>query len=195
MRPRTLTVMTMLLDLKAAALDLLRSEHRNPALLNLYTFIDICASLSNDGKKQNREIFETYLTEYAVSAIWEFYTPYDLWAARSSLLHTYSPLGHHTNKEDNGARAIFYYSWPEKESDVKSALEQRGYSNFILIDAEEVKQIAIDAFNKMHLKIKDDVEFEQLFIDNAKHILPSLDKMRLEDGLSRIHKITQENST
>ncbi|QOR61300.1 hypothetical protein ACM66Z_07545 [Sulfurovum sp. ST-21] len=186
MKARTLTVITMLLDLKAAALKLLRSDHRNPALLNFYTLIDICASLSNENKQQSREIFETFLSNFAEMTTWEFYSTYDLWSARCSLVHTYSPFGYHTNKQNNGARPIFYYSWAEEEPKIRAALEKRGYSDFILLDTEEIKTIAIDAFNTMYKKITEDPEFEKLFIKNAKHLLPSLQNMRFEDELSKI---------
>jgi len=195
MNARTLTVITHLLDLKAAAFDLLRSRHRNPALLNLYTFIDICASLSNSGKKQNRDIFESYLKTFSTFSKWERYTPYELWAARSSLLHSYSPFGYHTEKEKSPARPIFYFSWPEKEAEIQLALEGRGYSNFLLLDVQEIKHLAVDTFNTMHRKIELEPEFETLFLKNAQNILPSLYHMRLEDELSFIQEFTEHENT
>lgn len=99
MQPRTITVLIVLGDLKNAFLSLLRDRCRNPALLNIYSFIDICAALANDGKAKNHDIFETYLKEFC-TVPWVACSPYDLWAARCSLVHAFSPLGHHTAKPD-----------------------------------------------------------------------------------------------
>ncbi|WP_415890959.1 hypothetical protein ACMXYV_06615 [Neptuniibacter sp. SY11_33] len=191
MKPRTLTVMTMLLDLKAAAFSLLEDKHKNPALLNMYSLIDICASLSNRGKKQNRDIFESFLKDFAVLTKWDRYTTQELWAARSSLLHSYSPFGHHTNKENSTVRPIFYYSWPESKDEVQSVLEDKGYSNFILLDVEEIKWLALDVFNAMHLKVEEDEEFEALFLENSKNMLPSLHHLRFEDELNLIQRLVE----
>jgi len=93
-------------------------------LLNIYSFIDICAALANEGKRGNQVIFKTYLQDFAMMSGKPF-SPYDLWAARSSLLHAYSPLGDHT-KKPNGAKPIFYYSWPERREDVEAVLQSEG---------------------------------------------------------------------
>jgi hypothetical protein len=65
---RTLTILIMLGDLKHAFETLLREKRKNPALLNIYSFMDICAALANDGKTENRAIFEWCLTEFAMMA-------------------------------------------------------------------------------------------------------------------------------
>jgi hypothetical protein len=41
MQARTLTIVTILVDLKNAFLALLRENRKNPALLMMYAFIDI----------------------------------------------------------------------------------------------------------------------------------------------------------
>ena len=184
MKAKTLATISMLLDMKEASLELLGKNHRNPALLSIYTFIDICASLANNGKTQNQDIFKSYLENFASLSKWNRYTSYDLWAARSSLLHTYSPLGNHTNKSKNPAQIIFYYSWPEKKEDMQLLLELRGYKNFLLLDINEIKRIATDSFNTMYNKIESDPDFEDLFLYNSKNFLPSCFYLRLEDALS-----------
>lgn len=183
MRARTLTIFTALLDLKNAFLDLLREKHKYPALLNIYCFIDICASLTRKGNEQNQEIFRNYLSEFAILSRWKRYTPYDLWAARSSILHTFSPLGHHTNKKVDNAKPIYYFSWPEKREDVEAALKAKGYGNFIVMDIIEIKSIAIDAFNTFHSRLEKDPEFENMVLQNSEHFLLSLHQMRLQEEL------------
>ena len=46
MQARTLTIVTVLLDLKNAFLQLFREKHKNPALILTYAFIDVCAALA-----------------------------------------------------------------------------------------------------------------------------------------------------
>src|SRR5688500_17186336 len=109
MKPRTLMVVSLLNDLRHASVEVFERKHKNPALLLFYSFIDICAAIAQESAASNREIFEAYLRRYSVSS-WKLFTPFDLWAARSALLHAYSPLGHHT--KTGKAKPIFYYSWP-----------------------------------------------------------------------------------
>ncbi len=190
MEPKTISVVSMLCDLKAAATKLMEARHANPALLNWYSFIDICAGLTNEKKTQNRDIFESYLKNYCVLSSWKMFSPYDLWAARSSILHTYSPLGHHTSKKSNSAKPIFYYSWPEKKEEVSNELMSRGYSEFHLISVSTIKSIAIEGFNEILIRLEKEPDLEALFIKNAEDILFNLHYMRLEDELRYINEIT-----
>jgi hypothetical protein len=108
MHPQTFSALILLNDLCHAAMDALKQKHKLASLLLFYSFIDICASLLDEAPaKTNRERFETFLRANA-SLNWKSFTPYDLWAARSSLLHSYSPLGDHTEKPA-GARPIFCF--------------------------------------------------------------------------------------
>jgi hypothetical protein len=184
MKPKTLKVLTILVDLKNAFLKLLEDRYKNPALIMMYAFIDICASLANESKKQNREIFESYLERYLVRSRPPF-SIYDLWAARSSIVHSYSPIGRHTKKE-KGAKPIFYYSWHEKKQGVETEIVKRGYSDFILLDIEEIKWVAIDCFNNFHKRLEDDAYFEEIVLDNAEHILSDLHDFKFENELALI---------
>jgi hypothetical protein len=184
---RTLTILVLLGDLKHAFETLLREKRKNPALLNIYSFIDICAALTNDGKTDNRVIFETCLAEFATMARKPFST-YDLWAARCSLLHAYSPLGRHTEKL-NGARPIFYYAWPERQDEMEAALKARGYTDFILLNVEDIKWVAIDVLNTLHRRVESDLAFERRFLDNAQHFLYDLQAFKLEAELSMLQEL------
>lgn len=118
MKPETTKTILILLEMKSIFSDLLQKEYKGPALLNIYIFIDICASLNAESKMSNRETFESYIKKYLNP--WEkAYTVYDLWAARSSLIHSLSPLGNHTEKP-SGATPIFYYSRFETKEKVES---------------------------------------------------------------------------
>jgi hypothetical protein len=133
---RTLTILIMLGDLKHAFETLLREKRKNPALLNIYSFMDICAALANDGKTENRAIFEGCLTEFAMMA----QRPFNIRSVGRAVLapHAYSPLGRHTEKA-NGAKPIFYYSWPERQDEMTTVLKARGYADFILLNVEDIK--------------------------------------------------------
>lgn len=194
MNPQTLSALMLLNDLRHAGMDALREKHKMPALLLFYSFIDVCAFLTEESPaRSNRERFESYLRKFAILTTWRSFTPYDLWAARCSLLHTYSPLGNHTQKV-NGARPIFYFAWPENRETVRAALEGRGYSDFHLMDVATIKMIAIDAFNEIWRRVESEKAFELKFRENSQHLLRDLNHMRLEDELQLIDDLTRMRS-
>lgn len=190
MKARTLTIKIVLLDLKHAFSLLLREKHKNTALLSIYAFIDICAALANDRKTENQEIFKAYLQKFTMLSGKPF-TAYDLWAARCSLLHAFSPFGRHTEKL-NGAKPIFYYSWTEKREEVENALVIKGYSDFILLNVEDVKWVAIEGFNNLFDRIETDEAFESQFLKNAKDLLFDLQAYKLEDELSMLEAMAKK---
>lgn len=153
MQARTLTILTILNDLKHAVDLLLREKRRIPALLNMYSLIDICAALSNDGKEQNKEIFEACLNEYG-GLSGKNVTAFDLWAARSSLVHTYSPLGRHT--KPGGAKPIFYFSRPEPREEMEKAVRSKGYADFMAFHASgaggSVRAVTVMTVNRTWFK-------------------------------------------
>jgi hypothetical protein len=186
MQPRTITILIVLNDLKYAFLSLLRERRKNPALLNIYSFIDICAALANDGKSENRDIFETYLKEFCTTP-WVAFSAYDLWAARCSIVHAFSPLGRHTAKPD-GAKSIFYYSWTDRREEFERVVREKGYTDFLILDIDHVKHVAIDAFNSLHKLVAADEALESRFLKNAEHFLFDLQAFELEAELSLVQK-------
>jgi hypothetical protein len=189
MQARTLTVVTVLVDLKNAFLTLLGDDRKNPALVMMYAFIDICAALAHDGKTTNREIFETCLQKHAMMSGKPFST-YDLWAARCSLLHAYSPLGYHTEKTE-GARPIFYYAWPDRKEEMKAILKSKGYMDFILLNVEDVQWVAIDVINSLLRHIDSDPSFEARFLENSQHFLFDLQAFKLEAEWSMLEELAK----
>jgi hypothetical protein len=200
MHPQTLSALILLNDLRHAAMDALKQKHKLPSLLLFYSFIDICASLSEEvpaktnreRAKKNRERFETFLRTNT-SLNWKSFTPYDLWAARSSLLHSYSPLGDHTEKPA-GARPIFYFAWPETREQVDELLAQRGYKNYYLMDMTTIKHVAVDGFNTMWRRVDTEPQFEEKFRENAEHVLKDMRHMLLEDELKLLTELRSLNS-
>ncbi len=194
MNPQTLCALMLLNDLRHAATDALRGKHKMPALVLFYSFIDICASLTAESFiSPNRERFESYLRRFATLTTWRLFTPYDLWAARCSVLHAYSPLGNHAQKS-NAAKPIFYFAWPEDRNIVEEALKKRGYSNFYLMDVTTLKTIAIDGFNEIWRRVESEDTFELRFRENSKHILRDLNYMQLESELQLIAGLTHMRS-
>ena len=188
MDARSLTALSVLNDLKAAWGDLLLRKRKHPALLMLYCFIDICASLAHEGlssASNNASTFQGYLRRYATFSKWERYTPYDLWAARSSLLHAFSPFGHHTGKV-KGARPIFYLSWPETAQQMGELLQARGYRDFVLLDTTEIKSVAINAFNSLISRVENDPPFAETFATNAEHLLADSHVLGLRQELDAL---------
>lgn len=189
--PRTMTIMVELLELKNAFVFQLRDKKRNPALVMMYAFIDICASLVNDGKKKTRDIFQSCVDTHAMMAGKPF-TSYDLWAARSALLHAYSPLGDHT--KPGGAKSIFYYGWDDPRAEFEAVLRAEGYRDFILLDIEAIQWVAIDILNAIQRHIENKPGFEERLLKNAEHFLFDLQAFKLEDELSMLKKLAELKS-
>ena len=183
--PRTLSTLSLVNDVRHAAAEALDRERRYPALLLFYSFIDICAALSEEiPQTSNRNRFEAFVTKYAVLS-WELFRPYDLWAARSSMLHAYSPRGHHTGKK-SGAKPIFYFACPETESEMRQVLTVKGYCDFLLLDIETIAHVADSTFSAMWTRIESEPNFEAIFLRNAEHILMDLQQIHFEEELFRL---------
>jgi len=192
MQARTLAITIELLDLKNTFVSLLREKRKNPALIMMYAFIDICAALVNDGKKGNRAIFQSCVDGHAKMSGKPF-SSYDLWAARCSLLHAYSPLGYHTDKP-NGAKPIFYYSWPDSRDAFEAVLRSKGYKDFILLDIEAIQWVGIDILLSLQTHIDSTPGFEARLLQNAEHFLFDLQAFKLESELSLLQRLADQKS-
>jgi hypothetical protein len=188
MQPRTLAISTVLLDFKDAFLTLLREKRKSPALIMMYAFIDICAALVNDGKTDNPEIFQTCVDKHARMEGKPF-SSYDLWAARSALLHAFSPLGRLT--KPGRAKPIFYYSWDEPRQEVEAVIRAKGHTDFILLDIETIKYVAIDILNSIYDHIKSTPGFETRLLQNAKDFFFDLQAFKLEAELVMLQKLSE----
>jgi hypothetical protein len=188
MNPKTLSALSQLNDLRHAAFEAMERKHKYPALLLFYSFIDICAALSDESQtKDNRARFEGFLQRYALLS-WKSFRPYELWAARSSLLHAYSPFGNHTAKAD-GAKPIFYYAYPETAPEMREALDSKGHSDYILLDITTIKHVAVSCFNSMWSRVQSEATFEQVFLKNAENLLQDLFQIRLEKELTLMSEL------
>lgn len=187
MQPKMLTTLSVLNDLRHAAAEALARKHRLPALLLLYSFIDVCASLTcEDPKAKNGERFINYLKRYYLPN-WDDVTPEDLWAARSSLLHSFSAIGRNT--KSGAARPIFYFAWPEKKDAVRAVLDVKGYSNYVLLDVSDVKGISVWCFNSFLRRVQDEPDFENRVVSNSEHLLKDLFQHGLEVELTTIETL------
>lgn len=188
MNPKTLSALSQLNDLRHAAFEALERKHKYPALLLFYSFIDICAALADESQtKDNRARFENFLKKYALLS-WKLFRPYELWAARSSLLHAYSPFGNHTAKID-GAKPIFYYAYPETEAEMREALDDKGHIDYILLNITTIKHVAVSCFNAMWSRVEAEEPFEQCFLKNTEYLLQDLFQIRLEKELNLMSEL------
>lgn len=191
MDAQTTTAFLILNDFRHAAMENLKSKHKFPALLLFYSFIDVCATLADETKETtNQDRFKKYLINYATTISWKILTPYDLWAARSSLLHAYSPIGNLTAKANNPARKIFYYAWPERKEQMFTAISNRGYTDFIILNVTDIKNIAIAAFNSLLSRVENDPPFSKIFAANAEHLVKDNNAILLEQELRTIEELT-----
>lgn len=187
MQVKTLTTLSVLNDLRHAAYEALGRKHRLPALLLLYSFIDVCASVACEAPDAgNGERFVNYLKRYYLPN-WGDVAPEDFWAARSSLLHTFSPIGRNT--KSGVARPIFYFSWPEKRDDVRAILDAKGHSHYLLLDVRDVDAVSLWCFNALWRRVENEPEFENTVIGNSEHLLKDLFQHGLEAELTNIEAL------
>lgn len=154
----------------------------------MYAFIDICAALVNDGETDNAVIFQTCVNEHARMQGKPF-SALDLWAARSALLHAFSPLGRLT--KPGSAKPIFYYSWDEPRQEVEAVLVAKGYTDFILLDIAAIKWVAVDILNSMYDHIGSTPGFEARLLENAKDFFFDLQAFKLEAELLALQKLSE----
>lgn len=191
MPPRLFSVLSILNDIKDAFLTLLEKPNRQPALLVIYAFIDICAALSNrQPEASNGDIFRSYLDEFMSPGTKRAIPPAQLWAARSALLHSFSPLGRQTKAQK--LRPIFYFAWDEREQDVRARLRARGYTEFTLLALTDIKAIAIWTFNGMLLRAETDAEFREIVLSNAEHLLLDFRTTQIEEFFSFVDQLGSE---
>lgn len=196
MPPRFYTILSVLNDLKDAFLTLLQKPNKQPALLMIYAFIDICAALSRDpSKKSNSRVFMEFVEKFRPPSSNPLPSS-QLWAARSSLLHAFSPLGNHTTI--GKAKPVFYYSWNEDREAVKRTLEGRGYADFSLVSINEIKGIAIWGYNEMIRRVENEPAFRERVISNGEHMLVDYAAFRVErfwrnvDATSAMTEVNRE---
>src|SRR5690349_4608569 len=117
MSPETMSALTVLSQIREAAWDSVERKRKLPGLLLLYAFIDVCASLADEhATRSNSRRFKAYVERYG----WQLHeaSVAELWAARSALLHAFSPIG--WNTKDRSLRPIFYFAAPEEEEHVRA---------------------------------------------------------------------------
>jgi hypothetical protein len=185
--------------------DLHKRKVKTPMFLLAYSYVDICASLacdpnmrrSNGSPATNGDRFEWFVANFARLGEKQFST-YDLWAARSSLLHALSPLGNHTTKVSGSpsefgdhdkkrgsapAKPIFYYTDHTSRVRMQAALESRGFGDVWLIEADVVYWLACDVGNSLSSKIDEDPIFARRIEANAQGLLKDANYFALEEEL------------
>ncbi|MDO9084258.1 MAG: hypothetical protein Q7U56_13355 [Humidesulfovibrio sp.] len=192
MNPHLFCALGVIDHIRLEALEVLKREHKLPALILLYAFIDICSSLAAEKKNQNNQERFVYALKKYVLGGWDDYTPYDLWAARCSLLHAYSPIGDHAQKKENRAKPIFYYIYPETEEQFRTEVAALEYTDFLVLDMMDLKIIANDVFNGILIRAKEDSAFAAICLKNAEHILKDMRYIQLEKELNIIQDMTQD---
>ena len=183
--PRTYTILAVLNDIKDAFSTLLEKRNQHPALLLMYAFIDICAALANnDITRRNSAVFIAYLEMFASPGTQRTIPPVDLWAARSSLLHSFSPLGDYTSR--GKAKPIFYYSVREDKAAVELSIKARGHAEYTLLGIDGVKAIAIWCYNGFLMKLENDDTFRDTVVANSEHLLLTQDALTVERFLHHV---------
>lgn len=72
---------------------------------------------------------------------------------------------------------------------METTLRSKGYTDFILLNVEDIQGIAIDVINSLFSHVESDETYEARFLENAKHFLLDLQAFKLEADLSMLQKL------
>lgn len=102
---------------------LLDAGHTLPALVLLYSAIDVFASLQRPETQADTDgsHFKKWAEDYVIKASLPTVTSEDLWGARCGLLHTHSPSSRDSRR--GKARELCYYRAHALTPDMQRALE------------------------------------------------------------------------
>jgi hypothetical protein len=180
-------VFQVLLRLKAAPMALIGKRQHQASLIVIYSFIDICASLSNHKKTRNGDIFCAYVDEFMQTPSRPEFKSSELWAARNSLIHSMSYRGKKSPTNPK-LRTVLYYSWPEREQEVRDVVELYSQRNCLLLDVRHLHSYSVQAFNNFQSKVEEEPEFEDLVAKNGTEIVGDLAEHRYYNFLSVIER-------
>jgi hypothetical protein len=174
----------VLSELDKSIVELLNKGYKHPVLILLYSFMDICAFLTKDthNDTSNNKIFRNYIRNYLDLSNTAL-TPDILWDARCSVVHSYSPIG---NRNMNCINNIFYYSRTEKREDIDACIRGDGYTNYLLIDVNELYEISRKACYLIFDKSNSDQVLRDSIYNNSKHILKNGEQYVCLDNLKSI---------
>src|ERR1035437_6707455 len=102
---------------------LLDARHTPPALVLLYSAIDVFASLLRPETQLDTDggYFKKWAEDYIISPSLPNVASADLWGARSGLLHTHSPSSRDSRR--GKARELTYYRAHAPTQDMQKALD------------------------------------------------------------------------
>ena len=169
MKGDALLLISILLDIKNSVAILLKEKHKAPALINLYIFFDICASLARERKMGNGDTFKSYVQKCMTTK--REYTPDELWSARCSVVHAFSLSGDSHAKAKGQERAFYYYHYPETKTLALQLMKEQGKSDYLPVDIDDLYHDAIWCFNELHRRIGEDSAFCEIFISNGRDIV------------------------
>lgn len=127
----------------------LKNHHRMPALILIYSGIDIFASLScESGKnKATRSDFKEWCDKYLLPNYESECTAADIYAARCAIVHTYTSKS--SLSESGGAREIVYAWGNRKPETLQQAIGLTTFKNTLVLHIDnlfEAFRVGVAAF-------------------------------------------------
>jgi len=179
MSPPVFRALSTIGELQRAMECLFQHGHQRPALILIFSIVDICSSLALD-ERSNGLRFQKLLQLAMMpkSKHWDV-KPEDLWSARCSVLHSYRADGERTEKD--GLRPVYFYVNGEDEAHLRREISKRKKREFLLIDMETMKWIAIDAVNFVHMHSDAGDEYADVMEANAPTVLSDLAGYQVEN--------------
>ncbi len=138
-----------------------------PALILIYSTIDICSSLDypEDKKEPNRADFKKWCEQYLLCDTRIKCTTEDLYADRCGVIHSYSP---ESNLSKKGKAKLIVYSWGNTSTEILKDILYQTSKNVHVIHIETFFDILKQGVNKFLDDIKVNIEKQNLVNKRAK---------------------------
>ncbi len=181
MNSKTFRLTNTLTEIKNAIDCLFENGYKWPALLNIFSLIDICSSICMAETIGNAQRYKAYLKKCMMPKIPGTcdITLEEYWAMRCSVLHAYRSVGDNTDRQ--GLRLVYFYSNEEEKVQIAKEIEKRDSRKYILMDLESVKLMARDALNYLLVNCETDKEIKRNIEIQADTILSDYSSYRIEN--------------
>jgi hypothetical protein len=147
---------------------LLDARHTLPALVLLYSAIDVFASLQRPETQADTDgsHFKKWAEDYMIKALLPTVASEDLWSARCGLLHTHSPSSQDSRR--GKARELFYYRahapTPDMQRALESALQLAQRKGKVPLDTELLYSAFEDGLRRFLADVQRNPELEKLAV-------------------------------
>jgi len=173
------------MTLVAAIEDCRNRKQILPALVLLYSGIDILASLERKGKEGTASAFQRWAKNYLETEDNLGCSANDLYGARCGIVHTFSPASKYS--QTGKAREIDY-AWGDARVDKLQAIFRATGKNYIALHVDKLIDVFKAGANKFFSDVSNDSERSKLVAKNAGIWFTNMDKALVDNIIDIIEQ-------